>query len=241
VLGRSDRRPVGAAAFAQFIAGGADGSLECGDFNPDDFSRPTIRVPGAFEDGPGSRPDVGVTSVGLMEEFCFFRFEAGIPIKVSVTSPTGAVKRFDGCASCETNPPWFALPGDPLGTYQVTAVQGSLKATGRFTLRPAEDRTLILPDAWLNWEGVPRGTTILIGVAGFQPYETVKLLFYYAPNLDSNEGRYRTSTTVTMDAMGQFLYRLETEPSDPKGYYAVRTVPGFDVLWRESELMFRLT
>ncbi len=78
-------------------------------------------------------------------------------------------------------------------------------------------------------------------MAGFQPYEAVKLIFYYAPNLDSNGGRYRTSTTVTMDAMGQFLYRLETEPSDPQGYYAVRTVPGFDVLWRESELVFRLT
>jgi hypothetical protein len=132
---------------------------------------------GAYDDGSG--PDVGVTSIGQVEVFCFFRFETGIPISVSVTSPTGTVKRLEGCAPCESNPPWYALPGDPLGTYQVTAVQGSLKATGRFTLRPAEDRTLILPDTWLHREGVRRGTTIRIGVASFQPYEAVRLLFYY--------------------------------------------------------------
>jgi hypothetical protein len=119
---------VGAAPFAQFIAGGSGGRGECGDFNPDNISRPTIRVPGAYDDGSG--PDVGVTSIGQAEVFCFFRFETGIPISVSVTSPTGTVKRLEGCAPCESNPPWYALPGDPLGTYQVTAVQGSLKATG---------------------------------------------------------------------------------------------------------------
>jgi hypothetical protein len=119
---------VGAAPFAQFIAGGSGGRGECGDFNPDNISRPTIRVPGAYDDGSG--PDVGVTSIGQVKVFYFFRFETGIPISVSVTSPTGTVKRLEGCAPCESNPPWYALPGDPLGTYQVIAVQGSLKATG---------------------------------------------------------------------------------------------------------------
>jgi hypothetical protein len=78
-------------------------------------------------------------------------------------------------------------------------------------------------------------------VAGFRPYEVVKLLLYYAPTPDSNEGRYRTSISLRMDAMGQRLYQLQTGPSDPTGFYAVRTLPGFDVVWRESEFTFGLT
>jgi hypothetical protein len=242
VLGRRDQRPAGVAAFAKFFAGGSGGRGECGDFDPFAFSQPTIRVPGAYDDGPSSRPDIGEMSVGLAENLCFFRFEPQEPIDVSVTSPTGTVKRLEGCTACEYKPFWFGLPGDPLGTYQVTAEQGSLKAAGSFTLRRAEDRTLLLPDSWLiQGGGVRRSTTILIGVAGFRPYEIVKLLFYYAPNPDSNEGRYWTSLSLQMDAMGQRLYRLLTAPSDPAGYYAVRTLPTFDVQWRENEFTFRLT
>jgi hypothetical protein len=241
VLGRRDQRPAGVATFAKFFAGGSGGRGECGDFNPHAFSKPTIRVPGAYEDGPSTRPDIGETSIGAADNLCFFRFEANNPIEVLVTSPAGTVKRLEGCAFCESDLFWFALPGDPLGIYQVTAIQGSLKATGRFRLHPAQDRTLLVPESWLHSRGVQRGTRIRIGVAGFRPYEVVKLLLYYAPTPDSNEGHYRTSISLRMDAMGQRLYQLQTGPSDPTGFYAVRTLPGFDVVWRESEFTFGLT
>jgi hypothetical protein len=244
VLGRHDQRPAGAAAFAKFFAGGAGGQGECGDFDPHAFSKPTIRVPGTYEDEPSARPDIGETSVGIADNLCFFGFEEKTSIEVLVTSPTGTVKRLEGCALCESNLFWFALPGDPLGTYQVTAIQGSLKATGRFTLRPAQNRRVLVPESWLySRGGVQRGTTIRIGVAGFRPYEVVKLLLYYAPTPDSNEGqgRYRTSISLRMDAIGQRLYQLQTGPSDPMGFYAVRTLPGFDVVWQENEFTFGLT
>ena len=241
VLGRRDRRPAGAVAFAKFFAGGAGGRGECGDFLPTDFNRPTVRVPGAYE-GQTARPDIGEASVGLAEDLCFFGFEPQAPIDVSVTSPMGTVKRSEGCASCESHLVWFGLPGDPLGTYKVTAAQGRLEATGSFDLHAAQDRTLLVAESWsIHGGGVPRGSTIRIGVAGFRPYEIVKLLFYYAPKEDSNEGGYRTSVSLRMDAMGQRLYRLQTQADDPRGFYAVRTLPAVDVMWRESVLTFRLT
>jgi hypothetical protein len=241
VLGRREQRPAGAAAFARFFAGGAGGLGSCGEFDAEDFRRPTVRVPGSYSSGPSARPDVGEFLVGIVDELCLFRFAPEAPIDVSVTSPIGTVKRLEGCTSCP-HLLWFGLPGDPLGTYKVTAVQGPLEATGRFDLHAAQDPTLLVAESWSNHGGgVPRGSTIRIGVAGFRPNEIVKLLFYYAPKEDSNQGGYRTSVSLRMDAMGQRLYRLQTRLDDPKGFYAVRTLPAVDVMWRESELTFRLT
>ena len=110
---------------------------------------------------------------------------------------------------------WVILPGDPLGTYTLTATQGGLKAVGTFTVvRATAPHIIVYPRS-----GV-RGTAFSVGLAGFQPSSTVPLYLYRQCDESPLCFNYATQlSTVRTDARGEANYTLRTQRDDPLGTY----------------------
>ena len=177
---------------------------------------------GANADSPprvvAEEPNEIPTEVSI--EFC--RFAPNQDIAVQVRRPDGTVwrerVRTDDQGTGHWN--WTSVPGDPLGTYTVTATQGTRQAVGTFTVRAAaQPRVLVLPNA------APPGGTFRIALAGFQPRQNVLLRLY---RLNRESVRYRYATTlgsVQMDERGQAIYTLRSQTDDPLTEYLVVTDP----------------
>lgn len=154
--------------------------------------------------------------IGQFFLICFPGFAAQA-LDAEVRLPNGSVRRSrvtdidldDGVPYLS----WYALPGDPTGTYTVSATQGSLKGTGKFAVDTASRAgVLVAPPA-----SGPPGTTFRIGVFGFEPNATVPLYTYRSAGRGAYE--YVTTLAVKVDAKGQTLYELKTQPDDPTGAY----------------------
>lgn len=112
---------------------------------------------------------------------------------------------------------WRSEPGDPSGTYQITAQQGDLVAADSFEVIPPEDRGLSIEPT-----NISAGEVADIVLFGYEPLSDVGLHFY---RLEGDEYVYVGTETVTADADGWGSYALATSPTDPSGSYLVHTTP----------------
>jgi hypothetical protein len=231
-------RPKGVAALMDLDsgAGGADG--DC--FAYPEEQKPTIAI-GELDD-----PSVTGLRIGTPLTICLLGFSPDAEIEVTVESAAGSADYLtapapDCPAGCYSWTGWAALPGAPLGRYDVTAVQGDLSAKGAITVLPANEPSLMVLDhsGGLTRLTVRPGETIGIVLAGFAPYQDIGLLFYYTPSFQVSGGeigvkglRFRGSTTVTTNGTGSTIFLLETSPTDLRGCYAVNTWPPLVALQR---------
>jgi hypothetical protein len=233
-------RPKGVAALMDLDsgAGGADG--DC--FEYPEEQKPTIAI------GEPGGPDPSVTGlrIGTPLTICLLGFRPDAAIEVTVESAAGSADYLtapapDCLAGCYSWTGWAALPGVPLGRYDVAAVQGDLSAKGEITVLPANEPSLMVLDhpGGLTRLTVRPGETIGIVLAGFGPYQDIGLLFYYTPSFQVSGGeigvkglRFRGSTTVTTNGTGSTTFWLETSPTDLRGCYAVNTWPPLVALQR---------
>jgi hypothetical protein len=234
LLARSDKVPNDIDEYVAFVGGGAGGAGPCGEFASDGTwdGPPTVRVPGnlAGDSRVSASPDRGSMEIGEHGEICLFGFEPG-PVDVYIEPPGfGPLKirtlvQLDEAESTT----WGVLPmvGDPLGTYHVSADQGSVESTGDFIVTPATDPVLMVQESLFdNGEHftVKRGKTLHLAVAGFRPRSTVTLQIFHGLTTRSDT-KFVTSTTIHTDAKGSARYDLKTRAADPAGCYAFRTQP----------------
>jgi hypothetical protein len=221
-------RPNGVAAQMNVDFGGAD-SIPCWGIYEHQPEKPTIAVNGRTD------PSVTAASIASPIQICLFRFDAGRPVQVTIRSPAGREERLTApppCAAvdCTTETAWGPLPGDPLGDYDVTAVQPDRSAKAKIIVEAAHGRSLMVIGSTTNEVTrltVRPGTPIGIAIAGFLPRQSIGLLFYYTPSFEvfPKGLRFQASTTATTDASGGAVVWLATSPTDPLGCYLVNTLP----------------
>jgi hypothetical protein len=104
------------------------------------------------------------------------------------------------------------LPGAPLGTYRISARQGTVTAEREFVVRRASD-----PRLWLDRPvNAPAGVDVHLYLGGFPPGRTTSLDLY-----GTEPPRYLTSFPVRVDADGEAHAVIDTKPDDPTGCYGV--------------------
>jgi hypothetical protein len=199
-----------------------DGTLKDNDVPPEGVAAQLgffpAHIPCADPLKPGDGKQIGTVETASRSRICFAKFKPDNEISVSVMQPGGAVLR-QGTVTTEGSGAgvwtWVILPGDPLGTYTLTATQGQLKAVATFTVvRAMSPRIIVHPRS-----GVP-GTTFSIGLAGFQPSLTAPLYLYRQRDRSIPSFNYATQlSSVRTDARGEAIYTLRTQWDDPVGEY----------------------
>jgi hypothetical protein len=230
------RRRVPAGVFAQMLStqGGADSSV-C---NPDSsrldatlLEGPTIAI------GTDQRPNFAELEVASPIQLCLWRFAPGRRVEVSIRYPNArTARRIDPppcrTGDCYSHVNWAAVPGDPLGDYQVTAVQGKLRASGTVRVVAATGRRLLVVGNGIDeyqYQTVRRGQTLRVAMAGYGSRRAARLLVYYTPARTLQDGetalRFRTWVGLRAGSRGGATYLLRTAASDPRGCYALDTRP----------------
>jgi hypothetical protein len=234
------RRPVpdGVAAQMESSIGGAGGEFFCDpQFGIDLRGRPrepTIAI------GTVERPNFTVREVGGAIQLCLWRFEAGHPIQVNIRYPNGRVVKLVGyppespCHSdiCYSHVNWAAVSGDPLGDYEITAMQGQLRASGTVRIVSATERRILVVGNGVDegqYQTFNRGKTIRVAAAGYQPQASVQLLIHHTPEQELQRSggplQFRTWAHLRTDPQGGAVYNLHTTAGDPQGCYALDTRP----------------
>jgi hypothetical protein len=206
VLERRDAPPAGVADQVSFFGIG-DGS--CSEM----AAEPTLNF---FSAETGEVPSPATVEMGDGFRFCLAGFDPAAAIDVSVQLPdsrtqTRAVEPAEGSGPRFLE--WDPVPGDPLGSYEVTASQASATAMGEFTVELASE-----PGIRVVGQAVARGDRVQIAVTGFQPDETVPL-HVYGPQPSGTAHAYLTTLEPRVDHEGQLLYELATSADDPEGLY----------------------
>ena len=232
LLQQTKARPDGVAALMDVGMGAGGPEDYCSEVYK--VQKPTIGI--GFE----GNPSVATFVIADGHPICLLGFKVGAPIQVTIRFPSGRITRITapapscGAAGCASVAAWAALPGDPLGRYDVTAVQDKLSAKARITVAATDRPRLMvigsIHEDWPTRVTVRPGTTIGIALAGLRPRRSIGLLFYYSPSFEwGGESvvrmRFRASTTVEIDASGGAIFRLSTSPTDRVGCYAVSTWP----------------
>ena len=227
------RRPLPDGVLAQMLSttGGADGSAcPSPQLDVTRLREPTIAI------GTDRRPNFAVVEIAQPIQLCLERFEPDQPIEVTVRSPGGRVTAVGdppcGFNVCPSHVNWAAVPGDPAGDYQVTAVQGPLRAVATVRVVPATTRHLLVVGNGVDeqqYQSFRRGQTIPVTIAGYGPNRDVQLFIYYTRERllqrSIGELRFRTWIQLHTDHRGETTYRLQTAPGDPPGCYALDTRP----------------
>jgi LysM repeat protein len=147
---------------------------------------------------------------------CVRNFSGAEPIVVEITRPDGQIVRKP------LTPPgerwgWPVRPGDPLGEYTVTAVQGALADADAFTVQAASTRRILVLR-----KGVSPGQQMDVVVAGYEPGRL--RLFIYKRREGAGEGDYFGSLppfNINQEGEGSISFRI-IEAMAP-GRYAVYT------------------
>jgi hypothetical protein len=238
------RRPLPDGVLAQMLSttGGAGGSACDGpDLDVTRLREPTIAI------GTDQRPNFAVVEIAEPIQLCLLRFEPDRPIDVTVRSPNGRVTTVGdppcGFGECPSHVNWAAVPGDPAGDYQVTAVQGQLRAVGTVRVAPATMRHLLVVGNGVDeqqYQSFRRGQTIPVAIAGYGPNRNVQLFVYYTPERQLQRSssrvlRFRTWIQLHTDPRGGSVYHLRTVASDPPGCYAFDTRPEPQTVLRAVE------
>jgi hypothetical protein len=221
ILQRRGSPPEGVEELVSFFA---SGDTVCG--------RPVARPRVVFDRRAFPPPDEGLEGgfpplsrydepeVGERFAICPAGFEAGVPLRVAVTDPTGRVQ----VKLLEAQPgsgqflwDWAPRPGDPLGEYRVKASQGELRAERTFRLHPASEPNI----AVLQTYPAPQpGDEIDVMLVGFEPRERVRLNVY--GSTDADEFGYRGSVSVRVGPDGNAIQALSTGSDDSPGCAVVR-------------------
>jgi hypothetical protein len=229
-LRRITPRPAGLAAQFDLGLGGAD--TDCTALEPPS-AEPSIAGP--------EQPDLG-----LLYPVCFYNFSDSAPVQVTINGPDGSVERHLSSRDPWTGTAvlwWGTEPGDPLGQYEIEAVQKPLTARATFRLMRQRLPTLRVVQNVVVTDWVEAGTTVTVVLAGFRPGARVRLHTYHLP-LDEVDpdfpgistvahpgmASYRSSADLTMDGRGELTYRIPTSRADPKGCYAFQTTPPLQAL-----------
>ena len=144
-------------------------------------------------------------------------------VRFKIARPDGVVERKRVWTDRHGVGAWerASMPGDPLGTYRVTARQGGLEVQGSYTVRPASrPNSLISPRTGVG------GTTFRIALAGFEPREQVSLHVYRLSTdgwVGDHGDDYATTLIAGADERGEAIYELRTRPTDPAMQYLVLT------------------
>ena len=211
-LGRKDTPPEGVKEQLDFFASYQGPEASCSDL---DGSRPAVVV---------SAPNA---QVAMTFALCFPGFTPKEPVAVAVRSPDGEVRELT--ASEYTFPEeiayttWTTAPGDELGSYRVTAVQGRRTGKGDFTVGPATSPRSVN----IEPSSGPPGTTFRFGFAGFGEDSVVDVFLYK----EAARGRYDYLTAIptVTDGLGQAILAIPTVPGDQVGTYClIRRGPGAD-------------
>jgi 5-hydroxyisourate hydrolase-like protein (transthyretin family) len=147
-------------------------------------------------------------------------FPARTSIQVSVRMPNGQVVRIadraDGSGFADFH--WYALPGEPLGDYRVTARGGNQTFAATLTVVAARGPRVVVQ---------PRLTTanagVVVGLTGFAAGENLVLVRYGGADAPSGtvELRQLDRTEVTTDAAGNAIRTLSTRGARPGQLYLV--------------------
>jgi hypothetical protein len=238
ILQQRQSVPDGVLAQMESSIGGAGGEFFCApEFGMDVFGRPrepTIAI------GTAQRPNFAVLEVAAPIQLCLWRFEAGHSIQVNVRYPNGRVVKLIGYSPespchddiCYSHVNWAAVSGDPFGDYEITAIQGQLRAVGTVRVVPATDRRILVVGNGIDegqYQTFKRGQMIRVAAAGYQPHGSVQLLIYYTTERElqrsMGELRFRTWVQLRTDPQGGAVYNLRTTAGDPPGCYALDTHP----------------
>ncbi len=126
-----------------------------------------------------------------------------------------------------------SMPGDPLGVYAVSAIQGALQVTTTFTITTTtQPRILVTPPSG------PPGTTFQVVLAGFQPVELVPLHLFFNTNYDPPEPLQQPIAQVDYQGTGVFF--LETQGRAP-GLYIIDPGTLKELARRGDPRMFIIT
>jgi hypothetical protein len=231
VLQQRSLRSSGVDALLSAFIGGAGGdSCLTSGLTDADFPGPAIAVNLFNDPAKASTTEV---FIGEPLDICFYRFRAGRPLLVTVTSPTGTTQRYTVCYDCAKSRPtsllWYTLAGQPRGQYHVVATQGTASARATVTVTPERFATIYVaghdPAEFITAE--PRGTVVRISFTGYAPSRRVWVLLYRNP--DPNSGgigaSYRTRLSLQMSARGEALLTIPTSNADPVGCYVINTIP----------------
>ncbi|MCA1692729.1 MAG: hypothetical protein LC733_11230, partial [Actinobacteria bacterium] len=174
---------------------------------------------GLDESRPAAVVDFEKPEMATSFIICFPGFAPNQPVQADVRLPDGKMRKI---SSESFNVPegvpfslWTAVPGDPLGTYEVTATQGALRGTGRFTVSVASSPNLVEIEPLFG----PAGSVFRFALAGFPPNRNVELYLYR----QTEAGPYSFLTTLSprMDGKGETILTVHTAPDDPPGVYCL--------------------
>ncbi len=188
------------------------------------------------ENPPPTGPALQVTPKMVLGEatiICLSKFTGTAKVTVQVkradaTTWSAQVSPTAGDDGTLPSVEFATFPGDPTGTYTVTATQGTLKATGTFAVGYAVDQHILVvaESPGRGVASVARGKTVRIGLAGWKAGQKVELSLHYSSSTTSVENaKFITLISVTVDARGQKVHTLQTRTDDPRGCYIVNTRP----------------
>lgn len=231
VLQQRSLRSSGVDALLSAFIGGAGGdSCLTSGLTDADLPGPAIAVNLGEDPAKASTSEV---FIGEPLDICFYRFLAGRPLLVTVTSPTGTTQRYTVCYDCAKSRPtsllWYTLAGQPLGQYQVVATQDTASARATVTVTPERFATIYVAghDPAESITAEPRGTLVRISFTGYAPSRRVWVLLYRNPDPNSGgmDASYRTRLSLQMSARGEALLTIPTSSADPVGCYVINTIP----------------
>lgn len=138
-------------------------------------------------------------------------------VQYEVLKPDGAVVQGVGDASQGIH--WLALPGEPLGMYQLTVTQGDkLASTSFFVAAPTGPNIAVAPPVG------PPGSSFFVVMAGFAPGSSVPLHLYY--DCDAVTMCFAVELgRVEVDQEGGTVTRITSSTTDPSGWFAVDAQP----------------
>jgi hypothetical protein len=158
-------------------------------------------------------------TVSVLEpiEICAVGF--GPPVAFEIRSPAGQTRR-TRVTTGEEIEAIMVLPPGPPGTYTVTVTQGSKRLTKTLQVSAADK-----PRVRLHPHRAAPGTRVHLALVGFGPNKRVGVRLYGPVPLESAEkdelpkGGYITTLELSTSAEGQAEREVETDRSDPPGYY----------------------
>lgn len=148
----------------------------------------------------------------------FSFFPPGEDTHAQITPPNRRARDLEPQPGAD--PLWFWAPAvdEPLGEYVITVFKGDKRATATMrVIAASEPRAQVLP------RHGSIGTTFQVGLAGFQPGQSIALYLY---SHQGGDFKYKTALpAITADEHGEMQIDLTTRPGDPPGRYFVTHIP----------------
>lgn len=171
-------------------------------------------------DGPEVRLLSRVVEVNQSYYVCVLGFAPERPVELTLRRPDGrsVVERIEPQGDFPVRTvALFAAPLEPVGRYDVTARQGSTRATGSFELRRASQPRLREIEGYF-----PPGRPVRLGFAGFRPRQEVRFHLYRERRSAAGRFTYLASMTARMDEKGEAIHEIPTDPASPPIHYLAR-------------------